>query len=160
METKKAWVDFNLIKAAVTMEMLIVQYGITDLARNGDELRGVCPIHQGKSKREFSVHLSKNTFCCFAPTCRARGNVLDFVAKMERCTVKEAALKLDEWFRVTEQEAGESEPVEAESSPPVNGADSTSVLVAEIETHISRALHHATLAEAKFSALKKLLNAR
>ncbi len=158
METKKAWVDFNLIKAAVTMEMLIVQYGITGLTRNGDELRGVCPIHQGKSKREFSVNLAKNTFCCFAPTCKARGNVLDFVAKMEHCTVRDAALIMDEWFKVTEQEAGESEPV-AENRQPA-AADSTAALIAEVETHVSRALYHATLAEAKFSALKQLLPAR
>lgn len=158
METKKAWVDFNLIKSAVTMEMLIVQYGITGLARNGDELRGTCPIHQGKSKREFAVNLSKNTFCCFAPTCKARGNVLDFVAKMEHCTVRDAALKLDEWFRVTEQEAGESEPVAASSQP--TAADSTAALIAEVEMHVSRALYHSTLAEAKFSALKQLLPAR
>jgi DNA primase len=157
METKKAWVDFNLIKNAVTMEMIIVQYGLTGLSRRGDEMRGTCPIHQGKSPTEFSVNFVKNTFCCFAPKCKARGNVLDFVAKMEHCTVKDAALKLDEWFNVTEQEAGESEPV-AVSSQPV-GADSAAALIAEVETHVSRALYHATLAEAKFSALKQLLPA-
>lgn len=158
MEAKKAWVDFNLIKAAVTMEILIVQYGLTGLARNGEELRGVCPIHEGKSKREFSVNLVKNTFCCFAPACKARGNVLDFVAKMERCTVKDAALKLDEWFEVTKQEAGEG--VEESETLPENKADDVANLIAEIETHVSRSLHHATLAEAKFSALKQILAAR
>jgi DNA primase len=159
METKKAWVDFNLIKAAVTMEMLIVQYGIVGLARNGDELRGVCPIHEGKSKREFAINLSKNTFCCFAPTCKARGNVLDFVAKMERCTVRDAALKLDAWFNVTKQEARESKSATAES-PLTGGTDPITTLLTEVETHVSRSLHHATLAEAKFSALKQLLAAR
>lgn len=159
METKKAWVDFNLIKAAVTMEMLIVQYGITGLTRNGEELRGVCPIHQGKSKREFSINLAKNTFCCFAPTCKARGNVLDFVAKMEHCKVKDAALKLDECFKVTEQEIGESETVLA-THQSTGGADSILTLISEVETHVARALHHATLAEAKLSALKQLLSAR
>jgi DNA primase len=158
METKKAWVDFNLIKTAVTMEMLIVQYGIIGLTRNGDEMRGVCPIHQGKSKREFSVNLTKNTFCCFAPTCKARGNVLDFVAKMEHCTIKDAALKLDEWFKVIEQEAGKRKP--ASQACPPTAEDSTAALIAEIETHVSRALYHATLAEAKFSALKQLLPVR
>lgn len=159
METKKAWVDFNLIKMAVTMEMLVVQYGITGLVRNGDEMRGICPVHQGKSKREFSINLAKSTFCCFAPSCKVRGNVLDFVAKMERCTVRDAALKLDEWFKVTEQEAGESENVVAKS-PPVGGADRVTALAAEVETHVARALHHAALAEAKFKALKQLLAAR
>lgn len=158
METKKAWVDFNLIKAAVTMEMLVVQYGITSLARAGDELRGVCPIHEGKSKREFAVNLVKNTFCCFAPTCKARGNVLDFVAKMERCSVKDAALKLDEWFEVTKQEAGET--AKASKSLPETNGDEVTTLVAEVEKHVARSLHHATLAEAKFSVLKELLNAK
>jgi DNA primase len=158
MEMTKAWVDFNLIKAAVTMEMLIVQYGITGLARNGEEMRGVCPIHEGKSKREFAVNLVKNTFCCFAPVCKARGNVLDFTARMERCTVKDAALKLDEWFEVTKQEAGEG--VEASESLPADTGDAVTSLLAEVETHVSRSLHHATLAEAKFSALKQILAAR
>jgi DNA primase len=136
METTKAWVDFNLIKAAVTMEMLIVQYGITSLARNGDEMRGVCPIHQGKSKREFSINLVKNTFYCFAPLCKARGNVLDFVARMERCTVKDAALKLDDWFNVTGQEIGESETLDARI-PQASDADSAMTLIEEIETQLA-----------------------
>jgi DNA primase len=158
METKKAWVDFNLIKTAVTMEMLIVQYGITSLVRTGDELRGVCPIHEGKSKREFAVNLTKNTFCCFAPVCKARGNVLDFVSKMERCTVKDAALKLDEWFDVTKQEAGDG--AKTSEIPPAEDTDGITILIAEIGTHVTRSLHHSTLAEAKFSALKELLAAR
>lgn len=158
METQKAWVDFNLIKAAVTMEMLVVQYGITSLARNGDELRGVCPIHKGNSKREFAVNLVKNTFCCFAPICKARGNVLDFVAKMERCTVKDAALKLDDWFEVTRQETGEG--AKASESPLADNADEITILIAEIETHVARSLHHSTLTEEKFSDLKQLLAAR
>jgi DNA primase len=159
VETKQACVAFNLIKAAVTMEMLIVQYGITGLVRNGDDLRGVCPVHQGKSKREFSVNLVKNTFCCFASACKVRGNVLDFVAQMEHCTIRDAALKLNAWFKVTEQEAGESDAVTAES-PPARATGSAAALVAEVEAHIARTLHHAALAEAKLTALKQLLTAR
>jgi len=159
METKKAWVDFDLIKASVTMEMLVVQYGITGLVRNCDEMRGVCPVHRGKSKREFSINLVKNTFCCFAPTCKARGNVLDFVAKLERCTVKDAALKLDEWFGITEQKMGESETVSVET-PPVGATESVTALIAEVEMHVAHALQHSTLAEAKLTALKQLLAVR
>ncbi len=158
MENKKPWVDFNLIKAAVTMEMLIVQYGITGLVRSGDEMRGACPVHGGKSKREFAINLVKNTFCCFAPACKARGNVLDFTALMEGCTVRDAALKLDEWFGVTKQEAGER--ARASESPPADNADGVIILITEVETHVARSLHHATLAEAKFLALKELLVAR
>lgn len=157
MEAKKAWVDFNLIKAAVTMEMLIVQYGITTLERNGQEMRGVCPIHQGKSKREFSINLVKNTFCCFAPRCKARGNVLDFVAQIEHCSVKEAALKLDEWFGVTKQEIGESATTE---SPAAQAGESIASLISEIEAHITNSLQQNSLATEKLARLRQLISAR
>lgn len=104
----KPWVDFKLIKESVTMEMLLIQYGIADVQRQGNEVRGACPFHASKSKTSFSVNLEKNTFCCFATNCKARGNVLDFVAKMEGCTVRDAALKLDEMFKITEQETSKT----------------------------------------------------
>jgi DNA primase len=40
--------------------------------------------------------LSKNVFHCFA--CGASGNVLDFVAAMEQCSIRAAALMLQAWF--------------------------------------------------------------
>jgi DNA primase len=40
--------------------------------------------------------LGKNVFHCFS--CQAGGNVLDFVAAMERCSIREAALRLQRWF--------------------------------------------------------------
>ena len=147
METKKAWVDFNLIKAAVTMEMLVVQYGMTGLVRSGDEVRGVCPIHQGKSQREFSINLVKNTFCCFAPKCKARGNVLDFVAKMEECSVRDAALKLNDWFQITKPEIEESGATQTAEQPPADESNAApEILIAEIESRLT--------------ALKQLLAAR
>jgi DNA primase len=42
-------------------------------------------------------------FHCFA--CQARGNVLDFVAAMERCSIRQAALWLQQRFAVTAAEA-------------------------------------------------------
>jgi hypothetical protein len=77
---------------------------------------------------------------------------------MEKCTVKDAALKIDEWFEVTEQEAGESGPVA--ESPPADNTDAVTNLIVEVETHVAHVHHHATLAEAKFSALKQLLAPR
>jgi len=37
-------------------------------------------------------------FHCFA--CQAQGNVLDFVAAMEKCSIREAACRLQRWFGV------------------------------------------------------------
>ena len=99
----QAWVDFKEIKAAVTMEQVLSRYGVNTLTRHGDELRGACPIHKGARKgKNFSVNIVKNAFTCFSKDCGARGNVLDFVAAMERCDVRSAALKLKDWFKVGE----------------------------------------------------------
>jgi hypothetical protein len=105
MEAAKEWVDFKAVKAAVSMQMVFDRYGITELKQAGGELRGPCPIHKGKAgSRQFSVNLTKNAFQCFFSDCKARGNVLDFVAAMEGCSVRDAALKLASWFGVEERE--------------------------------------------------------
>src|ERR1700683_5257419 len=99
---KNGWVDFRLIKQSVTIQMVLDHYGVNGLRKNGDELRGRCPIHKGDSGRTFQVNLSKNVFQCFS--CKARGNVLDLVAAIDSCTVREAALKLKDCFGVGESE--------------------------------------------------------
>src|SRR5438105_15750247 len=68
----------------------------TSLRRRRNQLEGACPIHRGKRDDSFRASLSKNVFHCFA--CQASGNVLDFVAAMERCSIREAALRLQQWF--------------------------------------------------------------
>ena len=97
METE--WVDFRTIKAAVTMQMVLDHYGIT-LKLSGQELRGKCPIHRGSNNKHFTANVSKNVFKCFFADGGAHGNVLDFVAAMERCSVRDAAVKLKDWFRI------------------------------------------------------------
>jgi DNA primase len=92
------WVDFKAVKAAVTMQMVLDRYGINWLRKKADELRGRCPIHQGEGQDTFHANLMKDAFNCFS--CKARGNVLDFVAAMEKCSMRDAALKLAEWFAI------------------------------------------------------------
>jgi hypothetical protein len=106
MKAVNEWVDFKAVKAGVTMQMVLDRYQIKDFKQAGSELRGACPIHRGASNsRQFSVNLTKNAFQCFYTDCKARGNVLDFVALMEGCSVRDAALKLAGWFRVGENES-------------------------------------------------------
>src|ERR1700747_2085226 len=92
------WVDFKAVKSAVTMEMLLGHYQVNWLRKSRDELRGRCPIHQGEGQSTFHVSVAKNAFHCFS--CKARGNVLDFVAAMEKCSVRGAALKIAEWLQI------------------------------------------------------------
>ena len=86
------WVDFSSIKRSVSIAPLLRQYRV-QLRRSGrDQYRGCCPIHGGEGRDAFHVNLTRNIFHCFA--CGASGTVLDFIAAMERCSLREAALKL------------------------------------------------------------------
>jgi DNA primase len=91
------WVSFAAVKAAVAMRTVLPAYGVKELRGSGrQQYRGRCPIHGGEGREAFHVNLDKNVFHCFA--CGAGGNVLDFVAAMERCSVREAALWLQGKF--------------------------------------------------------------
>src|SRR5580658_5180806 len=99
------------------MEMILGRYQVNWLRRKGDELRGRCPIHQGEGTDTFHVNISKNAFHCFS--CKARGNVLDLVAAMEKISVRDAALKLAEWFTIRQPE---SPPKPPEAAKPERSA--------------------------------------
>lgn len=151
MKNDKNWVDFKSIKAAVTLQMVLKHYKVSGLARGeGDELRGRCPIHPratGGAARSFSANLEKNAFKCFDSNCGAHGNVLDFVAAKEDCSVKDAALKLKDWFRV-----GDSD-IKSEAT-----IESLQKLLLELEVYGSRLAHHASMLleqEAETSAVRE-----
>src|SRR5438445_10984734 len=93
------WVDFKAIKQAVTIEQVLAHYQVNWLRKEREELVGRCPIHQGEGERAFHASLAKNAFKCFS--CKAHGNVLDFVAAMEKSSVRDAALKIAEWFSIS-----------------------------------------------------------
>jgi DNA primase len=111
------WVNFDEIKKIVSLQAAIEHYGI-QLRRVGpDTLRGKCPLpaHNSKTSTEsFTATLSKGVggaWACQSQSCiksrgRVGGNVLDFVAAMEQCSVRDAAIKLQMWFLVPA--AGES----------------------------------------------------
>lgn len=92
------WVDFKTIKQAVIIEQVLGRYGVK-LRRSGKELRGPCPIHRGEGTDTFHANTDKNAFNCFS--CQAKGNVLDLVAAMEGCSLRDAALKVRDWFLIS-----------------------------------------------------------
>jgi DNA primase len=92
------WVDFSAVKGAVSLEAVLRHYEVPGLRRHRDQLEGCCPIHRGKRDDSFRASLSKNVFHCFA--CQAHGNVLDLVAAMEKCSIREAACRLQQWFGI------------------------------------------------------------
>src|ERR1700693_1752988 len=113
------WVSFDEIKKTVSLQMVIDHYGIPLRRIGPDTLRGKCPLptHGSKTSTEsFTATLSKGVggaWACQSQSCikargRVGGNVLDFVAAMERCSVRGAAIKLQTWFLVPS--AGQSRP--------------------------------------------------
>src|SRR5438105_13683547 len=95
------------------MEMILGRYQVNWLRKKDDELRGRCPIHRGDGQDTFHVSLSKGAFHCFS--CKARGNVLDFVAAMEKCSVRDAGAKLTEWFTLASRVPATDTPKAAPS---------------------------------------------
>lgn len=88
------WVNFREVREKVSLELVLSDlYGVTGLTRAGDTLIGPCPVHGGDSPRAFHADLSKNVWHCFS-RCKAGGNQLDFVARREGISVREAALLL------------------------------------------------------------------
>jgi DNA primase len=89
------WVSFAEIKRRVTLEQVLRRYRVDWLRRSGlHQYRGRCPIHQGQGTEAFHANLERSVFHCFA--CGAGGNVLEFVSAMEGCSIREAALRLQE----------------------------------------------------------------
>jgi DNA primase len=123
---RSTWVDFKVLKRLVSIEMAIAYYGLTLRRVHGAYLRGRCPLptHGSKSSvQSFIVNTEKNAWVCHSDSCvasrggRRGGNVLDFVAAMESCSIRDAALKLQERFSVT--------PVSSEQIVPATKADET-----------------------------------
>lgn len=117
------WVDFNHVKASVTMEQILVHYGIRDTfatKQGGKSLRGPCPIHRGENPEQFSIDLTKNIWKCHSGNaCSNGGNLLDFVCKMEDCTLRQAALKLCDWFDLQTPPKPSTEQKQTAKSPEV-----------------------------------------
>ncbi len=87
-------VDFAAIKHSVPLALVLRRYQVK-LRRSGhDQYRGLCPIHRGQGHDAFHVNLGRSIFHCFS--CGAGGSVLDFVAAIEGCTLREAALRLQQ----------------------------------------------------------------
>jgi DNA primase len=107
---EKDWIDFRQIKDQIPIEQVLGHYGVM-LRPMGGELRGRCalPTHTSQnSNNSFSVNREQNVWCCQSVSCmdardgRLGGTVLDFVAIMERCSVRDAAVRLRDWFGETD----------------------------------------------------------
>lgn len=118
----KNYVVFSEVKKAVSLLQVLEHYGLRgDFEKRGERLLGCCPIHKGTTANQFKIDLEKNAWYCFGQ-CKGGGNVLDFVARMEKVSIREAALLLVNWFSLNGNGAGEgSAPREAPGGPEPEG---------------------------------------
>lgn len=107
---QNVWIDFRHVKDSVTLDKVFDRYALSFRSSNGDsEMRGNCPLPMHgskKSKDSFGANIRKQIWSCQSDTCidarngRRGGNLLDFVACMEQCSIRDAALKVCEWFSI------------------------------------------------------------
>jgi DNA primase len=106
-----AWVDFHLIKEAVSLTTVLEHYQWKSVrGRGAEHLQGRCPIHGGHRPDAFHVDLRRRVFHCFS--CQACGSVLDLVAAIESCSICQAALWLHERYCAKASDVRSNDQVE------------------------------------------------
>jgi DNA primase len=129
------FVDFKIIKSRVSIEQVLAHYNIQLRRVNQNSLRGKCPLptHSSEQSAEsFVVEKHRNVWVCQSSSCvaarsgRKGGNVLDFVAVMENCSVRDAAIKMQSWFlgaSPTAQKTSEEQRTENKTEASKKGDD-------------------------------------
>jgi DNA primase len=133
------YLDFRAIKARVAIHDVLDHYNLTAyLKKAGQTLTGKCPIHQGDRGDSFRVSLDKNCFNCFS--CQAHGNQLDLVVALEKCSLKEAGLKMMEWFGLQEaQRPPQPQPHTKVANPPPQKHEPANPTPAPVSTPVKPA---------------------
>jgi hypothetical protein len=88
--------DFKALRELVSMADVLELIRYQPTVRQGEQLRGPCPVHGSASKRSrtFSVDVAGNRFQCFKPSCGVKGNQLDLWVAVTEKTIYDAALDL------------------------------------------------------------------
>src|SRR5262249_26818147 len=92
--------DFAQLRQQLPLERVLEYLGITKTLRGRTAQRhGPCPVHAVDGEgRTFSVHLGKNVFQCFDPSCGIKGDVIDLWAAVKKLPLRNAALDLVRTF--------------------------------------------------------------
>jgi 5S rRNA maturation endonuclease (ribonuclease M5) len=101
--------DFQTLKQRIPIDWVLARYGVKLRPAGPHTLYGACPLptHTSRQSREsFSVNLSRRVWSCHSASCiaardgRIGGQAIDLVAIMERCGLRQAGLRLQDWFGV------------------------------------------------------------
>jgi DNA primase len=85
-------IDYNALRARITMEEVLELVGFRSVQRSGSRVRGRCPFGCGDSPRDFVANLAVRRYRCFG--CQRRGNQLDLWAAVQAQPIHEGVLNL------------------------------------------------------------------
>jgi DNA primase len=87
-------IDFNRLRAEISMERVLTELGFQPVSRSGDQLHGPCPVHRSASPgaRTFSVNLRRQRYYCHK--CHSHGNQLELWAAVQQQKLYPAMIAL------------------------------------------------------------------
>jgi DNA primase len=99
--------DFRSLKQRILMDRVLARYGVKLRSVGPHTLCGPCPLPTHTSRQgqqSFSVNLARQVWSCHSASCiaarhgRLGGHGIDLVAIMEGCSLRQAGLRLQDWF--------------------------------------------------------------
>lgn len=116
------WVNFQTVRENLDFTEVLAHFGFQTKANGQDQVKIHCPFHDD-SNPSCGVNLPKKVFQCWS--CKAKGNVLDFFAKMEGFDpddpkdLRKAALQAVEVFGIDggKQDAKSGDQPKAKAKP-------------------------------------------
>jgi DNA primase len=99
--------DFRSIKQRIPIDGVLARYGVKLRSVGPHTLCGPCPLptHTSRQSQEsFSVNLVRQVWSCHSASCiaarhgRLGGHVIDLVAILEGCSLRQAGIRLQDWF--------------------------------------------------------------
>ena len=82
-----SWIDFGVVKEQANFPAILARYDITH-SSSRRQVSVLCPFHND-TRPSLSVNMEGKWFHCFG--CGAKGDILAFVAKLEKVSFPEAA---------------------------------------------------------------------
>jgi len=99
--------DFRSIKQSIPVGGVLARYGVKLRSAGPHTLYGPCPLptHTSRQSQDsFSVNLARQVWSCHSASCiaarhgRLGGHVIDLVAILEGCSLRQAGIRLQDWF--------------------------------------------------------------
>jgi hypothetical protein len=87
-------VDFNKVRAEITMEQVLRLLAFQPANRSGVQWNGTCPSHESRPGRHCSFSVNVAIGRCFCHRCKSQGNQLELWAAATKRPLYQAAIDL------------------------------------------------------------------